>query len=96
MDLRSLGMAIRSGELSPAEHVADALDRLRADAFNAVVVLDEERALADAAALTAELARRVGDADPVFLSAGDEATARVYVRAGFARVGTTCAAEPAG
>jgi Asp-tRNA(Asn)/Glu-tRNA(Gln) amidotransferase A subunit family amidase len=56
-DLRTLGMAIRSGELSPREHVADVLDRLAADPFNTVVALDAERALAEAAALTEELAR---------------------------------------
>ena len=55
-DLRSLGMAIRSGELSPTEHVADALDRLAADELNAVVTLDRDGALAAAAALTEELA----------------------------------------
>jgi hypothetical protein len=33
-------MAIRSGELSPAEHVTDTLDRLAADPYNAVVTLD--------------------------------------------------------
>ena len=55
-DLRSLGMAIRSGELSPLEHVTDALDRLAADEHNAVVTLDREGALAAAAALTEELA----------------------------------------
>jgi GNAT superfamily N-acetyltransferase len=32
-------------------------------------------------------------ADLVFLSAGDDDVARVYERAGFARVGTTCVAE---
>ncbi|MCW2575318.1 MAG: putative acyltransferase, partial [Modestobacter sp.] len=32
-------------------------------------------------------------ADLVFLSAGDDDVARVYERAGFARVGTTCLAE---
>ena len=50
-------MAIRSGELSPTEHVADALDRLAADPYNLVVTLDAERALAQAAALTEELAQ---------------------------------------
>jgi GNAT superfamily N-acetyltransferase len=34
--------------------------------------------------------------ETVFLSAGDEATARVYSRLGFDRVGTACAAEPPG
>ena len=56
-DLRSLGMAIRSGELSPTEHVADALDRLAGDPYNLVVTLARERALAEAAALTEELVR---------------------------------------
>ena len=50
-------MALRSGELSPTEHVTDVLDRLAADPHNAVITLDAERALAQAAALTAELAR---------------------------------------
>ena len=50
-------MAIRSGELSPTEHVRDALDRLAADPYNLVVTLDAERALAQAAALTEELAQ---------------------------------------
>ncbi|MFC7660760.1 hypothetical protein ACFQV8_36225 [Pseudonocardia benzenivorans] len=41
----------------PTEHVRDVLDRLRGDTTNAVVTLDEERALADAAARTEELGR---------------------------------------
>ena len=49
-------MALRSRELSVVEHVTDALDRLAADPFNAVITLDAERALARAAALDAELA----------------------------------------
>ncbi|MGE0298878.1 amidase [Pseudonocardia sp.] len=57
MRIRELAMALRSGELSPAEHVADVLDRLVADTTNAVVALDTERATAEAAARTAELAR---------------------------------------
>ena len=56
-DLRTLGMAIRSGELSPTEHIADVLERLAADPYNTVVTLDAERALAQAAALTDELAQ---------------------------------------
>ncbi|MGQ0574786.1 MAG: amidase [Pseudonocardia sp.] len=50
-------MALRSGELSPAEHVADVLARLGADPYNTVVELDDERASAAAAELTAESAR---------------------------------------
>jgi aspartyl-tRNA(Asn)/glutamyl-tRNA(Gln) amidotransferase subunit A len=49
-------MAIRSGALSPSEHVADVLDRLAADTHNAVVTVDAEGARAAAAALTEELA----------------------------------------
>ncbi len=49
-------MALRSRELSVVEHVSDALDRLAADPFNAVITLDADRALARAAALDAELA----------------------------------------
>ena len=47
-DQRSLGMAIRTGELTPTEHVTDALDRLADDEHNAVVTLDREGALARA------------------------------------------------
>jgi len=56
-DLRELGMALRSRELSAAEHVRDVLDRLTADTCNAVIALDAERALAAAAERDAELAR---------------------------------------
>ena len=55
--LRELGMALRSGELSPVEHVTEVLDRLAADQHNAVITLDAERAVAQATALTEELAR---------------------------------------
>ena len=55
--LRELGMALRSRDLSPTDHVKDVLDRLAADTHNAVVTLDADRALAQAAALEEELAR---------------------------------------
>jgi Asp-tRNA(Asn)/Glu-tRNA(Gln) amidotransferase A subunit family amidase len=55
--LRDLGMTLRSGELSPVEHVTEVLDRLATDSHNAVITLDAERAVAQATALTAELAR---------------------------------------
>lgn len=55
MNLSAVAAAIRSRQLSPAEHVADVLRRLRGDEHNAVVTLDEERALARAAVLTEEL-----------------------------------------
>jgi Asp-tRNA(Asn)/Glu-tRNA(Gln) amidotransferase A subunit family amidase len=57
LPLRDLGMALRSRELSPTEHVTAVLDRLAADTHNAVITLDAERALAQAAELDAELAR---------------------------------------
>ncbi|WP_405434348.1 GNAT family N-acetyltransferase [Micromonospora sp. NBC_00617] len=49
------------------------------------------------AALTATLARELLAAGTglVFLSAGSEAIARVYLRVGFRRIGTACIAEPA-
>lgn len=49
------------------------------------------------AAVTAALARRALDdgADLVFLAAGSDDIARVYLRVGFRRVGTACIAEPA-
>ncbi|MGC4788975.1 GNAT family N-acetyltransferase [Micromonospora sp. DT178] len=48
------------------------------------------------AAVTATLARELlaAGTDLVFLSAGSEDIARVYLRVGFRRVGTACIAEP--
>ncbi|MEW2384863.1 GNAT family N-acetyltransferase [Micromonospora sp. NPDC047707] len=49
------------------------------------------------AAVTATLARALlaAGTDVVFLSAGSEEIARVYLRVGFRRIGTACIAEPA-
>ncbi|MEU8297329.1 GNAT family N-acetyltransferase [Micromonospora sp. NPDC048909] len=49
------------------------------------------------AAVTATLARELHDAgtELIFLSAGSEEIARVYLRVGFRRIGTACIAEPA-
>ncbi|MGI5519564.1 GNAT family N-acetyltransferase [Micromonospora sp. CA-259024] len=49
------------------------------------------------AALTATLARELlaAGTDLIFLSAGSEEIARVYLRVGFRRIGTACIAEPA-
>jgi Asp-tRNA(Asn)/Glu-tRNA(Gln) amidotransferase A subunit family amidase len=55
--LRELGMQLRSGALSPVEHVTDTLERLAADTHNAVITLDAERAIEQARALTEELTR---------------------------------------
>lgn len=57
MSLPTLIDAIRSGRLSPAEHVAQVLDRLAGDPFNTVITLDAARATATAATLAAEAAR---------------------------------------
>lgn len=57
LPLPALSAAIRSGELSPVDHVRDVCERLAADTHNAVITLDAERALTQAAALTDELAR---------------------------------------
>jgi Asp-tRNA(Asn)/Glu-tRNA(Gln) amidotransferase A subunit family amidase len=57
LSLRELGMALRSRELSPIEHVTTVLDRLAADTHNSVIALDADGALAQAAALDDELAR---------------------------------------
>jgi Asp-tRNA(Asn)/Glu-tRNA(Gln) amidotransferase A subunit family amidase len=55
--LLELGIALRSRELSVAEHVEHVVERLAGDTHNAVVTLDAEGARAQAAALDAELAR---------------------------------------
>ncbi|MDN5750158.1 MAG: amidase, partial [Pseudonocardia sp.] len=57
MSLRELSVALRCGELSPTDHVRDVCERLAADTHNAVVTLDAERALDQAAELTRELRR---------------------------------------
>lgn len=57
LPLRELGMALRSRELTPTEHVTAVLDRLAADPHNAVITLAADRALAQAAVLGEELAR---------------------------------------
>ncbi|MFF5178467.1 GNAT family N-acetyltransferase [Micromonospora sp. NPDC000316] len=62
-----------------------------------VATLPAARRRGMAAALTATLARELlaAGTDLVFLSAGSEEIARVYLRVGFRRVGTACIAEPA-
>ncbi|GAA1871057.1 amidase [Pseudonocardia ailaonensis] len=54
--MRDLSLALRSGELSPVEHVREVLENLRGDDLNAVVEIDE-RAIAVAEERAAELAR---------------------------------------
>jgi len=57
VNLRELAMAIRSGELSPVDHVEDALKRLDGDRHNAVVLLLADQARRAARQRTEELAR---------------------------------------
>jgi ribosomal protein S18 acetylase RimI-like enzyme len=76
------GMALRVGDVAEIVGIAT-LPSARRQGFGA--------------AITAALARRLLDdgTDLVFLSAGSEEIARVYLRIGFRRVGTACIAEPA-
>jgi GNAT superfamily N-acetyltransferase len=62
-----------------------------------VATLPSARRRGLGAAITAVLARAALDAGAglVFLSAGSDDVARVYLRVGFRRVGTACIAEPA-
>ncbi|MEU6021436.1 GNAT family N-acetyltransferase [Micromonospora sp. NPDC048871] len=76
------GMAMRVGDVAEIAGVA---------------TLPSARRRGLGAAVTATLARALlaDGTDLVFLSAGSEEIARVYLRAGFHRVGTACVAEPA-
>ena len=62
-----------------------------------VATLPSARRRGFASQLTVTLARRalLDGAHLVFLSAGDDDTARLYTRVGFRRAGTACIAEPA-
>ncbi|GAA3760920.1 hypothetical protein GCM10022379_30970 [Micromonospora maritima] len=76
------GMAMRVGDVAEIAGVA---------------TLPSARRRGLGAAVTATLARelRASGTDLIFLSAGSEDIARVYLRVGFRRVGTACIAEPA-
>ncbi|MFI7220877.1 GNAT family N-acetyltransferase [Micromonospora maritima] len=76
------GMAMRVGDVAELAGVA---------------TLPSARRRGLGAAVTATLARelRAAGTDLIFLSAGSEDIARVYLRVGFRRVGTACIAEPA-
>ncbi|RZT80028.1 FR47-like protein [Micromonospora violae] len=62
-----------------------------------VATLPSARRRGLGAALTATLARELlaAGTELVFLSAGSDEIARVYLRVGFRRIGTACIAEPA-
>ncbi|MBB5115196.1 GNAT family N-acetyltransferase [Micromonospora echinospora] len=76
------GMAMRVGDVAEIAGVA---------------TLPSARRRGLGAAVTATLARelRAAGTDLIFLSAGSEDIARVYLRVGFRRIGTACIAEPA-
>ncbi|MDG4799672.1 GNAT family N-acetyltransferase [Micromonospora sp. WMMD980] len=76
------GMAMRVGDVAEIAGVA---------------TLPSARRRGLGTAVTATLARelRAAGTDLIFLSAGSEDIARVYLRVGFRRVGTACIAEPA-
>ncbi|MER5336359.1 GNAT family N-acetyltransferase [Micromonospora sp. NPDC002717] len=76
------GMAMRVGDVAEIAGIA---------------TLPAARRRGLGAAVTAALARALlaAGTDLVFLSAGSEDIARVYLRVGFRRVGTACIAEPA-
>ncbi|MFR9777835.1 GNAT family N-acetyltransferase [Micromonospora sp. MS34] len=76
------GMAMRVGDVAEIAGVA---------------TLPVARRRGLGAAVTATLAHelRTAGTDLIFLSAGSEEIARVYLRVGFRRVGTACIAEPA-
>ncbi|KAB1139588.1 GNAT family N-acetyltransferase [Micromonospora sp. AMSO12t] len=75
------GMAMRVGDVAEIAGVA---------------TLPAARRRGLGAAVTATLARELlaAGTDLVFLSAGSEDIARVYLRVGFRRIGTACIAEP--
>lgn len=71
--------------------------RGRVTELTGIAVLPRARKRGIGAALTAALVEdaRARGVETVFLSAQDDAVARVYERVGFVRVGTACVAEPA-
>ncbi|WBB71139.1 GNAT family N-acetyltransferase [Micromonospora sp. WMMD812] len=76
------GMAMRVGDVAEIAGVA-ALPAARRRGLGAAVT----------ATLAQEL--RAAGTELIFLSAGSEEIARVYLRVGFRRIGTACIAEPA-
>ena len=85
---------------SPADGILACGSIQRVEAVAEVVgvaTLPSARRRGYASQLTASLARRalVEGSELVFLSAGDDDTARLYSKVGFRRIGTACIAEPA-
>lgn len=82
------GAVVGGGSHGPRGHTTE---------LTGIAVLPRARRQGFGAAITATLvedARRRG-VRTIFLSAQDDAVARVYERVGFERVGTACVAEPA-
>jgi ribosomal protein S18 acetylase RimI-like enzyme len=93
------GLVVSALVESPTEGVlaSGLLQRVgRVAEIAGVATLPSARRRGYASQLTAALARRAlaDGADLVFLSAGDDDTARLYSRVGFRRIGTACIAEP--
>jgi ribosomal protein S18 acetylase RimI-like enzyme len=82
------GTAVGGGSHGPRGTVTE---------LTGIGVLPRARRRGVGAALTAELVRdaHARGMRTVFLSAQDDAVARIYERVGFVRVGTACIAEPA-
>ena len=81
------GTAIGGGSHNPRGRVTE---------LAGIAVLPRARGKGVGAAITAALVddARARGVETVFLSAQDDAVARVYERVGFVRVGTACIAEP--
>ncbi|MPQ99690.1 GNAT family N-acetyltransferase [Modestobacter sp. I12A-02628] len=90
-------VAVESGEpVAVGSHQPVRLEDGEASEVVGVATLPRLRGRGLGAGLTSALVEHARQtADLVFLSAGDDDVARVYERIGFARVGTTCVAEPA-
>lgn len=92
------GLSAVAVAVSPADGVLASGVLLRVDAvaeIAGVATLPSARGRGYASQLTAALARHAlaDGVDLVFLSAGDDDTARLYSRVGFRRIGTACVAH---
>jgi GNAT superfamily N-acetyltransferase len=88
-------VAVDDGQpVAVGSHQPVAVDGVEISEVVGVATLPRYRGRGLGAALTSALAEHARQsAELVFLSAGDDDVARVYERAGFARVGTSCVAE---
>ncbi|MEV5819463.1 GNAT family N-acetyltransferase [Micromonospora harpali] len=92
---RLSALAEAPGEGALASGMAMRVDDTAEIAGVATLPAARRRGLAAAVTATLAHALRAAGTDLVFLSAGSEDIARVYVRVGFRRIGTACIAEPA-